>query len=67
MSNSSNATVNLGGGGTLLAIVFFVAKITGYIDWSYWWVFAPIWIPLLIALVIIGFCLAMAVIGAIIE
>jgi hypothetical protein len=30
-------------GTTLLSIVFFVAKITGYINWSWWLVFAPLW------------------------
>jgi hypothetical protein len=32
----------------LLAIVFIVLKLTGYIAWSWWWVLAPIWIPIII-------------------
>ena len=28
----------------LLTIVFVIAKITHYIDWSWWWVFSPLWI-----------------------
>ena len=24
-------------------IVFLVMKLTGYIDWSWWWVTAPLW------------------------
>lgn len=32
----------------LLAIVFIVLKLTGYITWSWWWVLAPLWIPFLI-------------------
>ncbi len=28
----------------VLAIVFIVLKLTGEIDWSWWWVLAPIWI-----------------------
>ena len=48
----SNKTVvnNSGGIGFigLLAIVFIVLKLTGYIAWSWWWVLAPIWIPVLV-------------------
>jgi fatty acid desaturase len=31
----------------LLAVsgLFLVLKLTHVIEWSYWWVFAPIWIP----------------------
>lgn len=36
----------------LLAIVFIVLKLTGYIDWSWWWVLSPIWIPVIILLII---------------
>lgn len=31
--------------GTALTLAFFAAKIFGYITWSWWWVFAPIWLP----------------------
>jgi hypothetical protein len=34
-----------------LTIVFLVLKLCGVINWSWWWVLSPIWIP--IALVII--------------
>ena len=27
----------------LLGIVFVTLKLTGYIDWSWWWVTAPFW------------------------
>ena len=30
----------------ILTIVFIVLKLTHYIDWSWWWVLSPIWIPL---------------------
>lgn len=26
---------------TVLVVVFFVLKVTGNIDWSWWWVFSP--------------------------
>ena len=33
-----------------LTIVFIVLKLTGYIDWSWWWVLAPIWLPIVLVL-----------------
>lgn len=39
--------------GTVLFIVFLVLKLTGNIDWSWWWVTAPLWIPLLIAILLL--------------
>ena len=37
----------------LLAIVFIVLKLLNVITWSWLWVLAPIWIPIVIALIII--------------
>jgi len=34
----------------LLAIVFITLKLTGYIAWSWWWVLAPLWMPLTVFL-----------------
>lgn len=30
----------------LLTILFIGLKLTNYITWSWWWVLAPIWIPI---------------------
>ena len=38
---------------TILFVVFLILKLTGYIDWSWWWVAAPLWIPVAIGLVAI--------------
>jgi hypothetical protein len=38
-----------------LAIVLITLKLTGFIDWSWWWVLFPIWIPVLILGVLIWF------------
>lgn len=32
---------------SLLGIVFIVLKLTGVINWSWWWVLTPIWAPIL--------------------
>ena len=29
----------------LLAIVFITLKLIGYINWSWWWVLSPLWLP----------------------
>ena len=29
----------------LLTVVFIVLKLIGKIDWSWWWVWSPLWIP----------------------
>jgi hypothetical protein len=37
----------------LLFVVFLVLKLVGAIDWSWWWVTAPLWISLIWALLFI--------------
>ena len=37
---------------SLLLVAFVVLKLCGVIDWSWWWVTSPIWIPLGIALLL---------------
>jgi hypothetical protein len=32
----------------LLTILFIGLKLTGAIDWSWWWVLAPLWVPFLL-------------------
>ena len=47
----------------LLAVAFIVLKLCGVINWSWWWVLAPVWGPLallLLILVFVGFCFLMA-------
>jgi len=41
-SNSSSSSGGIGFFG-LLAIVFITLKLCGVINWSWWWVLAPIW------------------------
>ena len=39
-----------------LFLVFLILKLTGDIAWSWWWVTAPLWIPLVIAIAVIIVC-----------
>jgi membrane protein YdbS with pleckstrin-like domain len=46
-SKSKSSGIGLTG---VLFVVFLVLKLTGNIDWSWWWVTSPLWIPIAIAL-----------------
>jgi hypothetical protein len=35
-----------------LFITFLILKLCNVITWSWWWIFAPLWIPAIICLVI---------------
>jgi len=44
----SEKTKNTSGGigiGMILFLIFMTLKLTGNIDWSWWWITAPIWMP----------------------
>ncbi len=45
---------------SILGVVFIVLKLTGHIDWSWWWVLAPFWlIPIAwVALVLVALVFA---------
>ena len=67
MSQSNTSTSSGIGFTGLLTILFIALKLTGYIDWSWWWVLSPIWISALVILSILGVilivALTMAVLG----
>ncbi len=42
MSKESKASSGVGFG-SLLFLLFLGLKLTGHIDWSWWWVTAPLW------------------------
>lgn len=52
MSESSSGGISFTGA---LVILFVALKLTGYIDWSWWWVLSPLWIgfALLAAIVVL--------------
>ena len=53
MSNNNTSSGGIGFCG-LLALVFIVLKLTNNIDWSWWWVLAPLWLPFGVFLVVLG-------------
>jgi len=48
----------------LLTLIFVAAKLFKAIDWSWWWVFSPLWIP---TALIIGFLIIMLIVAGIIA
>jgi hypothetical protein len=58
-SRSSSSGISFVG---LLTILFIGLKLTGYIDWQWVWVLAPIWIGFAVFIVVIMFILVLAAI-----
>ena len=65
MSNAKS-TVTVGGTSflNLLFLVFLVLKLTDVITWSWWWVTAPLWIPVALVVVIFAVVFVCAIIAA---
>jgi hypothetical protein len=55
MSNGSSSSGI--GIGMILFLIFMVLKLTNHIDWSWWWITSPLWIPVsfLILFLVIGY------------
>ena len=60
--NSGAAGGGIGLSGVLF-IVFLVLKLCNVIDWSWWWVTAPLWIPvaIFVAVCVVVFVVAFIV------
>ena len=55
MSNSSSSSSGGIGFSGLLTVLFVGLKLTGHITWPWVWVLSPIWIPIGLALIVLGF------------
>ena len=66
MSDTNTSNVAVGGTSffNLLFLTFLVLKLTHVINWSWWWVTAPLWIPVGIVLSIGLIILIVAIIAA---
>lgn len=51
----------------LIGIVFVTLKLTGVIDWSWWWVTLPFWGGLALAIVVVVIVAIIAAIAAALE
>lgn len=53
--NRSNSEIGTSGIFTaLLTVAFIVLKLTDTIAWSWWWVLAPLWIPVVLGALVAG-------------
>ena len=52
MSDKRTASGGIGLLG-FLALIFITLKLIGLIDWSWWWVLAPLWVQLVLVLVML--------------
>lgn len=56
MDIGKNIVIEIPGGSViLLTIAFVVLKTLGYINWSWLWVFSPLWISALLTVAILSF------------
>ncbi|MHB8172732.1 MAG: hypothetical protein ACYDG6_14580 [Thermincolia bacterium] len=53
MSKTTTSTSNGIGFTGLLTILFIGLKLTGIINWSWWWVLSPLWIPATVIIVLL--------------
>ena len=51
--NGSSSSSGIGFTG-LLTVAFIVLKLTGHIDWSWWWVLSPVWISTIVSLIVLA-------------
>lgn len=52
---------------TLLAAIFITLKLIGYIAWSWWWVLAPLWIPVALIGVILTAVVCFKLVAILLE
>lgn len=53
MADGGNVSGGIGLPGALF-ITFLILKLCNVIDWSWWWVTAPLWIPVGLVIIIIA-------------
>ena len=51
----------------ILFLVFLVLKLTHSIDWSWWWVTAPLWAPIISVFAILGIAFIFVVIAGLLR
>ena len=63
--SETKKSITVGGTGffNLLFLVFLVLKLTKVIDWSWWWITAPLWGPISISLLFFVLVLLTVTVG----
>lgn len=66
MDDKSRISINLGGSGLVLSLVFVILKVAHIIDWGWVWIFAPIWVPIALAIgILLIYLIVVLIIGLI--
>jgi len=50
-----------------LTLIFVALKLTGQIDWSWWWVWSPFWLPIVIMFGLGAFLMVVSLAFAVID
>ena len=45
---------------TPIFLVFLILKLTGVVNWSWFWVLSPLWIPFVMMILVLGFVVLIA-------
>lgn len=48
---------------TVLFVVFLVLKLCGTINWSWWWITAPLWAPAALGILLLGIVIILVLIA----
>ena len=67
MDTNKKVSINFGGCGFTISIIFLILKLTHVIDWAWIWIFAPVWIPVTIAVSILLIYFLVLIIAALIT
>lgn len=67
MSTSTTAVSGGVGPCFVIFIVFMILKLVGVINWSWWWVLAPLWIPIGIVIAVLVVIFAIALVAGLIA
>ena len=62
MDNNTATSSSSIGFTSLLTLLFIALKLTGYIQWSWWWVLSPIWISFSLIILIVIILLVISVV-----
>lgn len=68
MANGSSTTASGGlGFAGALTILFIALKLLGFIDWSWWWVLAPLWVSAALSVAVLFVVVAVAIVVAVVR
>lgn len=62
MANKSSASSFATSIGGSLFLLFLFCKLAGFVEWSWWWITAPLWLPLVLGGALIGLFILLGVV-----